>query len=86
MPALIRAGAGLRQVLRCFFTFFRQFNDLLYEEVQPFKPYVLLALHTAQHGRAVTVEVAESCEFESHRPLGLITDISANLLQQLSVS
>jgi len=56
------------------------------KEVQPFKGYILLTLHAAEHSRAITVEVAESGEFESYGPLRLITDISANLLQQLSVS
>ncbi len=70
----------LRQVLRGLFTFFRQFNDLRYEEVKSFKAYVLLALHAAEHGCALTVEIADSGEFQSHGPLGLITDFSTNFL------
>ena len=74
-----------RQVLRCLFTFFRQFNHFLYEQVQAFKTYVLLTLHAAEHRRAVTVEITELTELERHGPLGLITHIQANLLQQFSV-
>ena len=74
-----------RRVLRGILTFLCQFNHLLNEEVQPFEAYVLLTLHPAEDSRALTVEIAESVEFDRYRLLGLITNVSAKPFQQLSV-